>query len=120
MMVESADGTHALLGRSRGHRPGMLTCLSGFIDQAESIGGLAPSIFLVLTAPKRACAAVPRPVWDHVHARTAADVSGLAAAWHHSSTITTVNRKCCIGVQYMVYTIIQCTRAYPHSSDSCA
>ncbi len=43
MMVESADGTHALLGRSRGHRPGMLTCLSGFIDQAESIGErLAP------------------------------------------------------------------------------
>lgn len=38
MMVESADGRHALLGRSRGHRPGMLTCLSGFIDQSESIG----------------------------------------------------------------------------------
>ena len=42
MMVESADGAHALLGRSRGHRPGMLTCLSGFIDQAESIGGRSP------------------------------------------------------------------------------
>lgn len=42
MMVESADGTHALLGRSRGHRPGMLTCLSGFIDQAESIGERSP------------------------------------------------------------------------------
>ena len=38
MMVESADGTQALLGRSHGHRPGMLTCLSGFIDQSESIG----------------------------------------------------------------------------------
>ena len=45
MMVESADGAHALLGRSRGHRPGMLTCLSGFIDQAESIGGRSPFFY---------------------------------------------------------------------------
>ena len=40
MMVESGDGKRALLGRSRGHRPGMLTCLAGFVDQCESVGVL--------------------------------------------------------------------------------
>ena len=33
MMVESVDGSHALLGRSKRMRPGMMTCLSGFIEQ---------------------------------------------------------------------------------------
>ena len=50
MMVESPDGSHALLGRSRGHRPGMLTCLSGFVDQAESIGAPPLSSYV---APSR-------------------------------------------------------------------
>ena len=40
MMVESGDGKRALLGRSRGHLPGMLTCLAGFVDQCESVGVL--------------------------------------------------------------------------------
>ena len=33
MLVESVDGSRALLGRSKRMRPGMLTCLSGFIEQ---------------------------------------------------------------------------------------
>eukprot|EP00887_Chlorella_sp_A99_P005196 scaffold1.g5196.t1 len=37
MLVESPDGSRALLGRSTKHRPGMLTALAGFIDQGESI-----------------------------------------------------------------------------------
>lgn len=37
MLVESPDGRRALLGRSRKFTPGMYTCLSGFIDQCESI-----------------------------------------------------------------------------------
>lgn len=36
MLVESPDGRSALLGRSRAMRAGMLTCLSGFVDQ---VGG---------------------------------------------------------------------------------
>ena len=35
MMVESVDGSHALLGRSKRMRPGMMTCLSGFIEQVS-------------------------------------------------------------------------------------
>lgn len=35
MLVESPDGTKALLGRSKKHRSGMLTALAGFIDQAR-------------------------------------------------------------------------------------
>ncbi len=37
MLVESPDGNRALLGRSAKSTPGMYTCLSGFIDQCESI-----------------------------------------------------------------------------------
>ncbi|GFH19745.1 nudix hydrolase domain-containing protein [Haematococcus lacustris] len=37
MLVESPDGQRALLGRSAKFTPGMYTCLSGFIDQCESI-----------------------------------------------------------------------------------
>mmetsp|Transcript_15187 Transcript_15187/g.44738 ORF Transcript_15187/g.44738 Transcript_15187/m.44738 type:complete len:192 (-) Transcript_15187:1123-1698(-) len=37
MLVESPDGHRALLGRSKRNTPGMYTCLSGFIDQCESI-----------------------------------------------------------------------------------
>ena len=38
MMVESADGKRALVGRSKAIRLGtMLTCLSGFIEQGEAI-----------------------------------------------------------------------------------
>lgn len=37
-MVESIDGQRALLGRPKSlKRPGVLTCLSGFIEQGESI-----------------------------------------------------------------------------------
>jgi hypothetical protein len=36
MLVESPDGSAALLGRSKKIRPGMLTCLSGFVDQVGS------------------------------------------------------------------------------------
>ena len=36
MMVESEDGSRALLGRSKRMRPGMMTCLSGFIEQVCS------------------------------------------------------------------------------------
>lgn len=50
MMVESADGQRALLGRSRGHRPGMLTCLAGFVDQCESVGE-----DLLLITPRLGC-----------------------------------------------------------------
>lgn len=35
--MESPDGQRALLGRSKKFAPGMYTCLSGFIDQCESI-----------------------------------------------------------------------------------
>ena len=35
MLVESPDGQSALLGRSKAMRPGMLTALSGFVDQAS-------------------------------------------------------------------------------------
>ena len=38
VMVESVDGRRALLGRPKSlKRPGVLTCLSGFIEQGESI-----------------------------------------------------------------------------------
>ena len=37
MLVESPDGRRALLGRNKKFMPGMYTCLSGFIDQCESI-----------------------------------------------------------------------------------
>jgi len=39
MLVESVDGKHALLGRPRSlkKRGPVLTCLSGFIEQGESI-----------------------------------------------------------------------------------
>ncbi|KAL4859665.1 Peroxisomal NADH pyrophosphatase NUDT12 [Chlorella vulgaris] len=37
MLVESPDGGSALLGRSKKMRGGMLTCLSGFVDQGEGI-----------------------------------------------------------------------------------
>lgn len=37
MLVESFDGTKVLLGRSKKMPPGMMTCLSGFVDQGESI-----------------------------------------------------------------------------------
>ncbi len=37
MLVESPDGQRALLGRSRKFAPGMYTCLSGFMEQCESI-----------------------------------------------------------------------------------
>jgi NADH pyrophosphatase NudC (nudix superfamily) len=36
-LVESPDGSRALLGRSAKSTPGMYTCLSGFIDQCEGI-----------------------------------------------------------------------------------
>jgi NADH pyrophosphatase NudC (nudix superfamily) len=37
MLVESPDGRKALLGRSKKIPMNMQTCLSGFMDQAESI-----------------------------------------------------------------------------------
>ncbi|PNW78451.1 hypothetical protein CHLRE_09g396900v5 [Chlamydomonas reinhardtii] len=37
MLVESPDGRRALLGRNRKFTPGMYTCLSGFVDQCESV-----------------------------------------------------------------------------------
>jgi hypothetical protein len=37
MLVESPDGSEALLGRSHKVPAAMRTCLSGFIDQCESI-----------------------------------------------------------------------------------
>lgn len=38
MLVESPDGASALLGRPRNYRmANMLTCLSGFVDQGESV-----------------------------------------------------------------------------------
>lgn len=37
MLVVSADGQRALLGRAKNLRPGMYTCLSGFIEMGESI-----------------------------------------------------------------------------------
>lgn len=37
MLVESPDGQRALLGRNKKFTAGMYTCLSGFIDQCESI-----------------------------------------------------------------------------------
>jgi hypothetical protein len=37
MLVESPDGNRALLGRGKKFTPGMYTCLSGFIDQCESV-----------------------------------------------------------------------------------
>jgi NADH pyrophosphatase NudC (nudix superfamily) len=39
MLVESVDGKHALLGRPQSlrRRGPVLTCLSGFIEQGESI-----------------------------------------------------------------------------------
>lgn len=36
MLVESPDGQSAVLGRSKAMRPGMLTALSGFVDQARA------------------------------------------------------------------------------------
>ena len=35
MMVESSDGSKALLGRPKKLRGGVLTCLSGFIEQVR-------------------------------------------------------------------------------------
>lgn len=37
MVVESVDGTRALLGRSHKIRQAMMTALAGFVDQCESI-----------------------------------------------------------------------------------
>ncbi len=37
MLVESPDGHRALLGRNKKFSTGMYTCLSGFIDQCESV-----------------------------------------------------------------------------------
>jgi NAD+ diphosphatase len=37
MMVESVDGSKALLGRSHKIRNSMMTALAGFVDQCESI-----------------------------------------------------------------------------------
>ncbi|GLC36159.1 hypothetical protein PLESTB_001374200 [Pleodorina starrii] len=37
MLVESPDGRRALLGRNKKFTPGMYTCLSGFVDQCESV-----------------------------------------------------------------------------------
>ncbi|KXZ49974.1 hypothetical protein GPECTOR_18g130 [Gonium pectorale] len=37
MLVESPDGRRALLGRNKKYTPGMYTCLSGFVDQCESV-----------------------------------------------------------------------------------
>ncbi len=37
MLVVSADGQRALLGRAKNLRKGMYTCLSGFIEMGESI-----------------------------------------------------------------------------------
>lgn len=37
MLVESPDGSLALLGRGKRYTPNMYTCLSGFIDQCESV-----------------------------------------------------------------------------------
>jgi NAD+ diphosphatase len=36
-LVESPDGSAVLLGRGRASPPGMLTCLSGFVEQGESV-----------------------------------------------------------------------------------
>ncbi len=64
MLVESPDGSAALLGRSKKMRPGMLTCLSGFIDQVGgSAAPLAPrelpaalAVFRGMHTPKAASA----------------------------------------------------------------
>jgi NAD+ diphosphatase len=37
MLIESPDGQKALLGRSKKLPPNILTCLAGFVDQAESV-----------------------------------------------------------------------------------
>ncbi len=42
MLVESPDGNRALLGRNKKFTPGMYTCLSGFIDQCESVEEVPP------------------------------------------------------------------------------
>merc|ERR1712178_630839 len=36
-LILSPDGTKCLLGRSRNYPAGMYTCLSGFVDQCESV-----------------------------------------------------------------------------------
>ena len=50
MLVESLDGSRALLGRSKRMRPGMLTCLSGFIEQVLLICEPV-ALMLVLSDP---------------------------------------------------------------------
>ena len=37
MMVEDSTGQKALLGRPKKLRTGVLTCLSGFIEQVDSL-----------------------------------------------------------------------------------
>ena len=43
MLVESKDGSSALLGRPKKLRPGVLTCLSGFIEQVGGYTSAASS-----------------------------------------------------------------------------
>ena len=54
MLIESVDGKQALLGRPRSlkRRGPVLTCLSGFIEQGESIEeAVRPSLASVGLAP---------------------------------------------------------------------
>ena len=66
MLVESVDGERALLGRPRSlsRRGPVLTCLSGFIEQGESIeeavsdltspshAGVHPGLFYSISEPR--------------------------------------------------------------------
>ena len=47
MMVESSDGSKALLGRPKKLRGGVLTCLSGFIEQVREHLVLRPAETIV-------------------------------------------------------------------------
>lgn len=60
MLVESADGQRALLGRSKKIRMHMQTCLSGFVDQCESIEEVCLS-----------------PSWGALHAESSSNVQHI-------------------------------------------
>lgn len=76
MMVESADGKRALVGRSKAIRLGtMLTCLSGFIEQGEAIEEAVRRE--VKEEAGRCCPQLlPCPWWhfQHSHCRSLKDV----------------------------------------------
>jgi NAD+ diphosphatase len=66
-LVESPDGSAVLLGCGRASPPGMLTCLSGFVEQGESVEeAAAREVFeeagVRLAAPPRLAASQPWPL----------------------------------------------------------